>query len=265
MEQTERKFKREREDLLRTLAGIDSGLPDIADEEGPFGLTIDTKTKKKRDRAMDVDTPSTPATVSAPIVKRPPQTAKSAAYGAHQPPSICHATNFMTPCSDAQHCIIRTDLPPTTPATKAAHTPAYLRSYKLPIPKATIAPKVTQTLAELGISHSRLVMPTKDNSAILESLLDATMSLVEMKKLVDKVEYDINVAKTRLGMRGSEGAEAGGEGGGDSKSDAMEVDDQTQDGGEDGRAQSVLSTRSTKSRKQVRCFGFCLTTWWTGY
>lgn len=151
---------------------------------------------------------------------------------------------------------MRTETPSTGAATKAAHQPAYLRSYKLPTPKPAIAPKITQALAELGISLTRLVMPTRETTASLEGLLEATTALIETKRVVDKVNYDIGVLKNRLGMREqSQSAEAetkteGGEG--------MEVDD-AQNGadgegeaeGEDGRAQSVMSTRSARSRKHV--------------
>lgn len=155
--------------------------------------------------------------------------------------------------SDALNCIIRTDLPPTTPVTKAAHQPAYLRSFKLPVPKAAIAPKITQALAELGVSHSRLVMHTRDNIIQLESLLEATAALVETKRVVDKVEFDIRVLKARLGMRESQGVEGDGDtpNGGDSM-DVDEVNEVSEAVGEDGRAQSVVSTRSARSRKHVR-------------
>jgi DNA methyltransferase 1-associated protein 1 len=156
---------------------------------------------------------------------------------------------------DLANCIIRTDPPTTVPITKAAHQPAYLRSFKLPVPKAAIAPKVTAALAELGISHSRLVMPTRDNSLLLESLIDATSALAETKRLVDKAEYEIRLVKTRLGMRESEGAEGEGEAeGGASQGDRMNIDEATEGAevvGEDGRAQSVVSTRSARSRKHV--------------
>jgi hypothetical protein len=147
---------------------------------------------------------------------------------------------------DHINCIIRTDPPPATTATKAAHQPVYLRSFRIPVPKPTMAPKVTQALSELGIAHSRLVMPTRDNCAQLELLLEATSSLVETKKVVDKVEYDIKILQARLGMRGSEGAEEGENG--------MDVDEGGE--GDDGRAQSVVSTRSGRSRKHVRRFLF---------
>jgi len=84
LEQNERRFKRERDDLLRTLAGVDSGLPDIpSDEDGLLGLSFDTKKRKKGANAVELDSPLTPSNVIAlgpPIPKRP-QSARSAAFG----------------------------------------------------------------------------------------------------------------------------------------------------------------------------------------
>lgn len=111
------------------------------------------------------------------------------------------------------------------------------------MPKAAIAPKVTQALAELGISLSRLVMPTRDNVAQLESLLEATMALIEMKRVVDKVDYDIEVLRTQLGLIESENL----------RTERMDIDENIVDEtGNDGRAQSISSARSGRgSRKQV--------------
>ena len=155
-------------------------------------------------------------------------------------------------CPDATHCIHRTDVPTsTTTSTKAAHTGVYLRSYKLPQPKAPSAAKVAQVLGELGISHTRLVMPTRDNCAQLESLLDAATALVETKKVVDKVEQDIRIMKARLGEQDPGGREDGADTG-DAAPTPMDVDDGNDAEGEiDGRAQSIVSTRSTRSRKPV--------------
>jgi DNA methyltransferase 1-associated protein 1 len=82
LEQNERRFRKDRDELLRTLAGIESGLPDIVEDEGLMNLTIDTTKKKpKKGMTMDLDSPVTSvAPLSAPIVKRP-QTAKNAAFG----------------------------------------------------------------------------------------------------------------------------------------------------------------------------------------
>lgn len=132
--------------------------------------------------------------------------------------------------------------------------PVHLRSFKLPVPKPTIAPKVTQALAELGITYSRLVMPTRENCSQLESLLDATTALIETKKVVDRVEQDIRVLKARLGIRESQSADRDPK-----ESTPMDVDEskEVRDAEGEGRAQSVVSARSGRSRKLVRYFLAC--------
>lgn len=87
-------------------------------------------------------------------------------------------------------------------------------------------------------------MPTRDNIWQLDSLLEATAALVETKRLVDKVEYDTRILKGRLGMRDSQGVER------ELTGDHMDVDEPSEVIGEDGRSQSIVSTRS---RKQVSC------------
>lgn len=107
-------------------------------------------------------------------------------------------------------------------------------------------------------------MPTRENTAQLESLLDATSSLVETKKVIDRVEQEIRVLKVRLGRKGSEGTEAEADADGDADADGetntgtgtgvatpMNVDEGGEGENDEGRAQSVLSTRSGRSRKQA--------------
>ena len=103
--------------------------------------------------------------------------------------------NYLFLSEDIQHCIHRTDLlgPSTSPTapgtsivTKSSHShhPAHLRSMKLPVPKTSLAPKVTQVLTELGLSaqaHQRLVMPTRENCQLMESLYEAVYALLETK------------------------------------------------------------------------------------
>lgn len=101
-------------------------------------------------------------------------------------------------------------------------------------------------------------MPTRDNVAQLEALIDATTHLVETKRLVDKTEYDISVLKKRMEIHDAE------DGNGDANRSAMEIEDsqtgadaegETED--ETGGAESVISVRSTSvrvNRKQVREF-----------
>lgn len=121
-----------------------------------------------------------------------------------------------------------------------------MRSFKLPYPKAAIAPRVNTLLTELGVSSSRLVMPTATNCQHLESLMDAATNLVELKRVLDKVDQDIDVLKSRLQIR-----EEGGDG---ASVDAMDNDDRAETvepEGETGRSQSVMSARSTRGRKNV--------------
>lgn len=84
LEQNERKFKRERENLLRSLAGMDSGLPDIT-EDDPIATGVITtgdvafKVVKKKRGSLD-ESPATPSAVTVPALKRP-NTTKNAVYG----------------------------------------------------------------------------------------------------------------------------------------------------------------------------------------
>ena len=84
LEQNERRFKRERDELLRTLLGVESGLPDIVgmiDDEGPMGGSAENGGKRRRRGTLD--TPMTPSNVISlgPPAPRRAQSAKSAAYG----------------------------------------------------------------------------------------------------------------------------------------------------------------------------------------
>lgn len=96
LEQNERKFRKERDDLLRTLLGVDSGLPDIVvEEDGPSALSIEGTKKKKKGTAFDMDIPSTPSNIiqlGPPVTKRtlPP---KSTVYGETDAISQCRQLN----------------------------------------------------------------------------------------------------------------------------------------------------------------------------
>lgn len=84
LEQNERKFKREREELLRTLLGVESGLPEVismVDDDGPMSGSMDNGNKRRRRGTLE--TPMTPSNVISlgPPAPRRAQSAKSAAYG----------------------------------------------------------------------------------------------------------------------------------------------------------------------------------------
>ena len=74
---------------------------------------------------------------------------------------------------------------------------------------------------------------------------------VETKKQVDRIEQEIKMAQERLGQGSAEG-DADGEA--DGEADGMDVDEDGDGSPEDGRAQSVVSTRSSRARKMVGDF-----------
>lgn len=92
LEQNERKFRKERDDLLRTLLGVDSGLPDIVvEEDGPSALSAEGIKKKKKGTGLDIDllpTPSNIIQLGPPITKKPPS-ARSAIYGEMRASAQC--------------------------------------------------------------------------------------------------------------------------------------------------------------------------------
>jgi DNA methyltransferase 1-associated protein 1 len=248
LEQSERTFKRDRENLLRVVSGIDSGLPDIVEDEMNVPPLSDLKKLKRKAE----DSPSA-SSISTPIIKQPRQPLQPTEQTKRDPENGKSSRLSPVECNtdsvtDRKNCIIWAEekTNSTTPATKAAHQPGFLRSFKLPVPKATISQKVTQALSELGVNHSRLVMPTADNLKFLEALLDETVKLLDLKKHVDKIEYDINVAKQRLGMQ-TDGFEIQ-----PPVDNSMDVDDDSREViGEDGRAQSVISGSGRGGRKHV--------------
>jgi hypothetical protein len=87
LEQTERQFKKDRDDLLRTLLGIESGLSDIqlGDDSSLHGLSSMPEIKKSKKRtgsAVEIDSPTmgTPSSSIMHSQKRIPPI-KNAAYG----------------------------------------------------------------------------------------------------------------------------------------------------------------------------------------
>jgi DNA methyltransferase 1-associated protein 1 len=81
-------------------------------------------------------------------------------------------------------------------------------------------------------------MPTVTNVAKLDELVEATTLLLDIKKAVDRVDYEIGVAKGQLGI--DDDRDNG------NNEEAMDVDEDA-----DERAQSVASARSGRGRKQV--------------
>jgi len=81
-------------------------------------------------------------------------------------------------------------------------------------------------------------MPTRENVAQLESLVEVTTQLAETKRQFDKIKYDIQVLKERSGIRHGDGEVKMEEG----VEDGLDGDGE----GEDGRGQSL-----SRGRKHV--------------
>ena len=86
LEQNERRFAKEREELLRLIGGIDSGLASVALDEASADMFSDPK-RRRRGTGLEWESPSTatPGTNAACTPQAPSarkaQSAKSAAYG----------------------------------------------------------------------------------------------------------------------------------------------------------------------------------------
>ena len=272
LEQNERDFARERDELLRVLDGVESGLAgvaaqSIADEE-EYALMLGegkATATKKRKGALDVDSPLSAGlgmgtSVSAPPVKKA-RTAKEIAEGYSSSSSTLATKLTAITYVDAKNCIHRWDNVTSAPgaSTKAAHQPVFFRSYKLPNVKSAAFQRVSQVVSELGLRSDRLVMPTYDNVQHLDQLLNAAVALVDTRKLVERVEQDIRIYKERIALKEGRANENGDAEGETQKKEGEEDadgsgDDDDAEGDEDAdgetdRAVSVAA--SAISRKDV--------------
>ena len=212
LEQTKRQFKKDRDDLLRSLLSIESGLSDIqlGNDSSLHDLSSmpEIKSMKRTESAIEADSPSV-ATPSSSILhsqKRIPPI-KNAAYGM--------SVSSLTDRPRRSYCRRRATLYNAYPSSSSCGDEIISpngrpRSYKLPTPKQATTAKVSQTLLEYGINNSGLVMPARENILYLESLIDTTL-LLETKKNVNRVERDIRVMEARILMR--DGKLGGGDGG----------------------------------------------------
>jgi len=137
--------------------------------------------------------------------------------------------------TDMVHCITRYD-PPSILSSSKPSSPVHLRSSRMPAPKSSHHARVTSILAELGISTSRLVMPTAPNITRLETLQSAAVTVMDIKKNLDRVEQELRILEAQLSTRASEAPA----------------------GEEDGRQQSMELASSTRVQKfaEVRVFSF---------
>jgi len=98
--------------------------------------------------------------------------------------------------ADVKNCVERHPAPSVS-ATKALPYPSVsVRSSRIAAPKPAVLNKVAAAITELGIS-THLVMPTKTNVEKLDALQAALGTMVELKKVTDRIEAEIRVATKR--------------------------------------------------------------------
>ncbi|KZP00204.1 hypothetical protein CALVIDRAFT_560796 [Calocera viscosa TUFC12733] len=189
LEQNERRFTKDREDLLRMLAGVESGL-------GTLKVGEDDPKKRKRSGDVSADSPATPGSAL---------------------PKRSKAEVKYVPADDPTNCVVRYDPATVGVGTKGGIPSVFMRSTRIPVPKPSVAAYATQILAELQISPNTLVMPTKGNVEKLDSLLNTAGILVEMKRSVDRLEQELRVLKARQKGENEEDVEMAEDGEGKGK------------------------------------------------
>ncbi|KAI9637016.1 uncharacterized protein MKK02DRAFT_26456 [Dioszegia hungarica] len=188
IEQNEKRYRADRDALLRSVMGLDSGVVNLdqANSEGVVGDIIDAGVwtqaddQNKKRKRLEEETNATPSTVSASTM--PKKARESAAF------DVAHCIHRSAAASESTYALGR----------HPAHVPAFLRSSKIPIPKQNASIRITELLSELGISAHRLVMPTRENIEIFDSLLAAAGGLIDMKRQVDRVEQEVRTLKAQL-------------------------------------------------------------------
>lgn len=202
LEQTYTRVSRERDELLRMLAGPGSGpglggsgatAPGAATKAAGINAAASSSSNtlsrsRRGGRTQDEESMSN---VSASGGKMGGKGGKSK----QQP---------VDPEFDKLHNITRFDIA-QGPGTNAFGLPkaasanssgVYLRSLRMPVAKPAMQVKVAAVLQEIHISP-KLVMPTRANGEKLEALMSAVNTLVELKKQVDRAEYELAVATNR--------------------------------------------------------------------
>jgi DNA methyltransferase 1-associated protein 1 len=88
LEQTERRFAKDRDHLLRTLLGIDSGLPLRMDDDGPIAaqLVMDKKKGKRKVDGIEID----PSFTNSSLASSTPSLRKSTLVKSNAHGEITH-------------------------------------------------------------------------------------------------------------------------------------------------------------------------------
>ncbi|KAA1111069.1 swr complex subunit [Puccinia graminis f. sp. tritici] len=108
---------------------------------------------------------------------------------------------------DTKHCIYRLDSNSLTGSTTGSgghHRTVCLRSARIPLPKTAAAQtRISTVWSELNIPNllsylpKPLIMPTRKNVESYERLIQATNQLIDLKRLIDRVDNDLKVHRKK--------------------------------------------------------------------
>ncbi|KAJ9123027.1 hypothetical protein QFC22_001216 [Naganishia vaughanmartiniae] len=203
MEQTERRYRGEREDLMRRVNGLESGVlwpsasvpggtgmegnrvfgngmaVGIGAQRARDGTVVGVDKLKKRKRG---DEPDVAQAQDVEVLEQQPAAPED-------DPEFDRRNNiYRLPSSGA-----------ASSSTRTLYQPAFLRSTKLAQPRSTSSALSTSRINELleqhGVSPSRLLMPTRHNLEAYEALLGTCAMLVDVKRMVDRAEQEVRVLR----------------------------------------------------------------------
>ncbi|KAJ9112620.1 hypothetical protein QFC19_000640 [Naganishia cerealis] len=207
MEQTERRYRGEREDLMRRVNGLESGVLWPSAAVGPTGgggmegnrvfgngVAVGIGAQRARDGTL--------VGIDKQLKKRKRGDEPDAGQGQEmEAPETPHpAAPEDDPEFDRRNNIYR--LPAAGAAsstTRTLHQSAFLRSTKLAQPRSTTSAlstsRITELLEQHGVSANRLLMPMRHNLEAYEALLGTCAMLVDVKRMTDRAEQEVRVLK----------------------------------------------------------------------
>ncbi|KAG9043237.1 swr complex subunit, partial [Serendipita sp. 407] len=233
LSQTSTKFTAERHALLRLLAGIESGLPDVTTRDGrlePLNQDPQIRGVKGGLWGNVLGGPTSAAPISAA------QARKKRGTGAHAQSVDWTESPTMIALNSAGATGQRQQLPPAQQAEfdtkhhiyrapvgsalinpKNTHTAVYARSSKFPVPKPILAShlqaysagaasgssddkETPETIfSQLDVHPTKLYMPTKENVEWIERVFGAATQLIEVQKQLERIEGEVAKERARLG------------------------------------------------------------------
>ncbi|KIM25902.1 hypothetical protein M408DRAFT_330900 [Serendipita vermifera MAFF 305830] len=231
LSQTATEFTGQRHHLLRLLAGIESGLPDIRTRDDRLApLNADPQIRGMKGGQWGALNSAGPGGSAARKRRGVGPAGQSIDWGE----SPIHGNNVISLGSasaqrqllppaqqaeyDARHHIIRAPPGSTLINPKNTHTPVHTRSSKFPVPKPVLASYIqgysqasadatgtnqtsgTSLFTRIDVHTNKLAMPTKENMEWMERVFAIAGQLVEVQRAIERVDVELSTQRTRLGL-----------------------------------------------------------------